>query len=54
MCLCYYTYEEKSAKDYMEGKMTMTEAARKASLTVWEMEKYLICQEFSILEHNKN
>ena len=34
--------KKKAAEDYMEGKITLSEAARKAELTLWEMEKYLV------------
>ncbi len=33
---------KRSAEDYLSGKTTLSEAARKAELTIWEMEKYLI------------
>ena len=36
--------KEKALKDYIGGKITMSEAAKKANLTIWEMEKYLIEQ----------
>ena len=32
---------EKSVKEYTEGKITMSEAAKQSVLTIWEMEKYL-------------
>ncbi|MEM5802278.1 MAG: UPF0175 family protein [Candidatus Aenigmatarchaeota archaeon] len=33
---------KRSAEDYIKGKITLSEAAHKAGLTVWEMEKYLV------------
>jgi len=32
----------KSAEGYKKGAMTMTEAANKAGITLWEMEEYLV------------
>ena len=32
---------KKAAKDYLKGKVTLSEAAKKAEMTLWEMEKYL-------------
>lgn len=34
--------KEKALKSYLEGKITFTEAAHQANLTLWEMENYLI------------
>ncbi|MBI2452169.1 UPF0175 family protein [Candidatus Pacearchaeota archaeon] len=34
--------KEEAAQEYIEGKITITEAAKKSNLTVWEMEKYLV------------
>jgi len=34
--------KEKSAKSYIEGKITLSEAAHTASLTLFEMEQYLV------------
>ncbi len=34
--------KEKAAAHYLRGKMTMSQAATEAGLTLWEMEKYLI------------
>lgn len=34
----------KSAEEYKKGNITITEAAHKAELTLWEMEKYLVGQ----------
>ena len=34
--------KKKAAEDYKEGKTTLSEAARKAEITLWEMEKYLV------------
>lgn len=33
---------KKAAGDYVNGKITMSEAAKQAGMTVWEMEKYLV------------
>lgn len=33
---------KKAAEDYLKGEITLSEAARKADLTLWEMEKYLV------------
>lgn len=33
---------KKSAENYAKGKLTISEAAHLADLTVWEMEKFLI------------
>lgn len=32
----------KSAEEYIEGSITLPEAAYRAGLTIWEMEKYLV------------
>lgn len=32
----------KVADEYVKGKITLSEAACKAKLTLWEMEKYLV------------
>ena len=32
----------KAAQKYKEGKITISEAARKAGISVWDMEKYLV------------
>ena len=34
--------KKKSAEAYMKGIITLSEAARKAELTMWEMEQYLV------------
>lgn len=34
--------KEKAAEVYLEGKITLSEAARESNLTIWEIEKYLI------------
>ena len=36
--------KRKSAEEYIKGNITLSEAARKAKLTIWDMEKYLIEQ----------
>ena len=39
----YLSYiKEKILREYLESKITLTEAAKKAKLTIWEMERYLI------------
>lgn len=38
--------KERSAKLYMEGKITFTEAAHRAGLTLWDMEHYLVDKGF--------
>jgi len=38
--------KENSAQWYIEGKITMSEAAKKAKLTIFEMEKYLVNKGF--------
>ncbi|MFH1751466.1 MAG: UPF0175 family protein [archaeon] len=37
---------KKAVEDYKTGKITISKAAEKANLTIWEMEKYLIKQGF--------
>ncbi len=34
--------KETSAAKYRSGKITLSEAARQAGLTLWEMESYLV------------
>jgi len=34
--------KQKAAQKYTQGKVTISEAARQAELTVWEMEKFLV------------
>jgi len=36
--------KKKVAEDYKKGKITISEAANRAEMTVWEMEKYLVEQ----------
>lgn len=36
--------KKKAADNYTKGKITISEAAHQAELTIWEMEKYLIEQ----------
>ena len=31
-----------AAQQYIEGKITLSEAARLSNLTIWEMESYLV------------
>lgn len=38
--------KEKAAAKYRNGRLTLSEAAHQAGLTVWEMEQYLIEQGF--------
>ena len=38
--------EEKTAQDYMNGLVTLSEAADQAGITLWEMESFLIQQGF--------
>ena len=38
--------KKKAAKDYAAGKITISNAAEKAGLTVWEMEQYLVLNGF--------
>ena len=35
---------EKAAKKYVEGRITLSEAAHQMGLTLWETEKYLVDQ----------
>ena len=37
---------KKSAEEYIKGKITLSEAASQAGLTIWEMEKYLVENSF--------
>ncbi len=34
--------KERAAREYREGKITFSEAAHRAELTLWEMEHYLV------------
>ncbi len=38
--------KEKAAEAYLQKKITLSEAAKMANLTIWEMEKYLIDKGF--------
>jgi metal-responsive CopG/Arc/MetJ family transcriptional regulator len=38
--------KNKLAQKYKEGKITISEAANKAEITIWEMEQYLVEQGF--------
>jgi len=38
--------KEKAAEAYMQEKITLSEAAKTANLTIWEMQKYLIDKGF--------
>ena len=35
-------FKNKAAYEYFKGKISLSEAARKAELTIWEMEQYLV------------
>ena len=37
---------EKAGQYYIQGKITLTEAAKQSNLTLWEMERYLIEEGF--------
>ena len=41
------TMKEKSAESYREGKITLSEAARRAETTLWEMEQFLVEKGFT-------
>ena len=34
--------KNKTAQKYKEGKITLSEAANQAEITIWEMERYLV------------
>lgn len=34
--------KERAAQEYKEGKITFSEAAHRAGLTLWDMEQYLV------------
>ena len=34
--------KKKSAEEYMKGKITMSEAAHRANITLWDMEQFLV------------
>lgn len=34
--------EKKAAEEYTRGRITLSEAAHRADMTLWEMEKYLV------------
>lgn len=38
--------KKKTAENYAKGKITISEAAYQAGITIWEMEKYLIEEGF--------
>ncbi len=44
--LAYLGYKDlikkKAAEDYMKGKITISEAAKRAEVTIWEIENYLV------------
>jgi len=37
---------KQSAEKYLRGSITISEAARLAGMTIWEMEKYLVDHDF--------
>ncbi len=42
----YWKRNKKATEEYLSGKITLSEAGRRAGLTLWEMEKYLVEQGF--------
>ena len=38
------TIKKKAAQEYMQGKITMSEAAHRAEITIFDMEQYLVEQ----------
>ncbi len=36
--------KKKAAQNYIQGKLTISEAAHRAEITIWEMEEYLVEQ----------
>ena len=41
--LGYYSFiQKKAAEEYLKGKITLSEAAARAEMTLWEMEGYLV------------
>ncbi len=38
------TMKKKAAQEYMQGKITMSEAAHRAEITIFDMEQYLLEQ----------
>lgn len=36
--------KKKASQDYIQGKITISEAAHRAEITIWEMEQYLVEQ----------
>lgn len=38
--------KKKAAEDYLCGKITISEAANDAGITIWEMEQYLVSRGF--------
>ncbi len=41
MCAIYFM-KKKLSEEYIKGKLTLSEAASQAEMTIWEMEKYLV------------
>ena len=39
--------KKKAAQNYLKGKVTISEAAHQAKLTIWDMERYLIEQGYT-------
>lgn len=40
--LCKDHMRKKAAEQYVKGSITLSQAARQAGLTLWEMENYLV------------
>lgn len=38
--------KKRAAESYQQGKITLSEAAARAEITIWEMEKFLVEQGF--------
>lgn len=34
--------KQKAKENYLAGKVTLSEAARRANITIWEMQRYLV------------
>ena len=41
------TIKKKAAEEYMRGKITMSEAANRAEITIFDMEQYLLEQGYT-------
>lgn len=58
ICIGYKNLmKKKAAEEYMKGRITISEAANKAEMTIWEMESYLVEQgyksSYSVEDLNK-